>query len=134
RSRSFRLVVISEESKTNETTQAFAVRTTLRQRSSAGRAGLFSFTLRFSGSETNADVVHVGKAASGHQYLVQMAQFSIDVCRIRYCTAHLRSQRITESLAKTRKPRSESRDWHSKSTSSFLLTSHHGATASQERP
>jgi hypothetical protein len=55
----------------------------LSQRSFTGRADLRSFTLRFRGFEIHADVVHVGKAVSGgHQYLVQMAQFSIDICRI----------------------------------------------------
>src|SRR6266496_3960367 len=53
---------ISKEGKANETPQAFAVRTTLSQRSSAGRAVLRSFTLRFRGSEAHADVVHVGKS------------------------------------------------------------------------
>src|ERR1041384_3826987 len=49
---SLRLLVISKESKTNETTQAFAVRTSLCQWSSAGRASLFGFTLRFRGSRS----------------------------------------------------------------------------------
>src|SRR6476646_1816516 len=131
---SFRLLVISEEGKTNETPQAFAVRTTVSQRSSAGRAGLFSFILRFRRSTTNTDVVHVAKAASGHQYLVQMAQFSIDLCRIRDCTSDFCSQRITESLAEPRQPCSQSRDWHSKSSRSFLLTGRPAAAASHERP
>src|SRR4029453_8450760 len=131
---SFRLLALPPEGKTNKTPQAFAVRTTLSQRSPAGRAGLFSFILRFRRSETNIDVVHVGKAASGHQYLVQMAQFSIDVCRIRDCTADFCSQRFTESLAEPRKPCSQSRNWHSKSSCSFLLTGRPGAAASHERP
>src|SRR4029077_17469613 len=113
---------VSKEGKANETPQAFAVRTTLSQRSSAGRAGLRSFTLRFRGSEAHADVVHVGKAVSGHQYLVQMAQFSIDICWIGGRSGHFRSQRCTESLAETRKPGTQSRDWHSKSGCDFLLT------------
>src|SRR4030095_5034040 len=58
---SFRLLTIPQEGKTNKTPQAFAVRTTLRQRSSAGRAGLCRFTLRFRGPEAHADVVHVGR-------------------------------------------------------------------------
>jgi hypothetical protein len=62
---SFGLLAIREEGKTNETTQAFAVRTTLRQRSAARRAGLRSFTLRFLGSAASADIVHVGTAVSG---------------------------------------------------------------------
>ena len=109
----FRLLAIREEGKTNETPEAFAVRTALVQRSSAGRACLRRFTLRFRGSEANADVVHFGKPTSGHQDLVQMAQFSIDVSRIRNRTAHFCSQRFAESLAETRKPGAQSCDGHS---------------------
>src|SRR5205823_12807509 len=74
------------------------------------------------------------KAASGHQYLVQMAQFSIDICRIRDRTAHFCSQGFTESLAETRKPGTQSRDWHSESGCGFLLTGRLGAAAGHERP
>jgi hypothetical protein len=45
----------------------------LSQRSSAGRARLRSFILRFRGSEAHVDIIHIGETASGHQYLVQMA-------------------------------------------------------------
>src|SRR4249919_1453641 len=94
------LLSVPREGKANETPQAFAVRTTLSQRSPASRAGLRSFTLRF--RKAHADVVHIGTATSGDQYLVQMAQFSIDIRRVRDRTANFCSQRFTESLAKTR--------------------------------
>src|SRR6476619_2984450 len=129
----FRLLFVPKEGNTNETAQAFAVRTTLSQRASAGRAGLRSFTLRFRGSEAHADVVHIGKALSGHQYLVQMAQFSVDICWIRDRSAHFGSQRFTESLAETRKPGTQSRDWHSEPGCGFLLAGRPGAAASHER-
>src|SRR4030095_11715139 len=130
----FRLLSFPKEGKANETPQAFAVRTTLSQRSSAGRAGLRSSTLRFRHSEAHADVVHVGKAASGHQYLVQVAQFSINICWIGDRTAHFCSQRFTESLAETRKPGSQSRDWHSQSSCGFLPAGRRGAAAGHEGP
>src|SRR5436190_4952033 len=130
----FRLLSVARERKANEAPQTFAVRTTLSERSAAGRAGLRSFTLRFRGSEAHADVVHIGKATSGHQYLVQMAQFSIDICRIGDRTAHFCSQRFTKSLAETRKPGTQSRDWHSEPGCGFLLTGRLGAAASHERP
>ena len=125
---------VPKEGKINQTPQAFAVRTTLSQRASASRAGLRSFTLRFRGSEAYAHVVHVGKAVSGHQYLVQMAQFSIDICRIGDRSPHFCSQRFTESLSETRKPGTQSRDWHSESGCGFLLTGRSGAAASHEWP
>src|SRR5437762_1308645 len=130
----FRLLSVAREGKANEAPQTFAVRTTLSERSSAGRAGLRSFTLRFRGSEAHADVVHIGKATSGHQYLVQMAQFSINIFRIGDGTAHFCPQRFTKSLPETRKPGTQSRDWHFESSCDFLLAGRLGAAAGQERP
>src|SRR5262245_62118451 len=74
------------------------------------------------------------KAASGHQYLVKMAQFSIDVRLIGDCTAHLCSQRFTESLTKSRKPGSQSRYWYFESSRGFLLTRWLGTAAGHKWP
>ena len=55
---SFRLFAVREKAKANETTQAFAVRTNLSQRSPTCRARPRSLRLGVRSSETNALVVH----------------------------------------------------------------------------